>query len=453
MAAVVYSDVLAAARPNEIFSPIRAIPRPWQAFLLAGDVTMFLIASLAAPAVLQRRCFGFLDIQHIGVPTIVYAILWVAIFYRLGLYHRSLAKTVKDEFYFVTAALSMGVMLQLLVFTLVPSVATSRAVLLMTLLLSIFVVGAFRAIAHLGHDAVTRAGRCIVVVGEASTLDAVVQSLCQSGNLSVYWLAVSDIAQATRAQAPSEIAKQGWFRHALLWKADQILFTAMPSPDSMPMLLEAAAQAGITIGIAPPQMRAHAYNVTVETAGGQVLIMPRPLRACRPGARLFKRVFDIAAAAALTVVFGPIMLAIAALLALDGSGPILYKQERVGRNGQIFEILKFRTMRVDAEREGARFATKGDPRVTKLGRVLRRTSLDELPQLFNVLRGDMSLVGPRPLVPEYVPRYTPEQARRHDVLPGITGLAQVSGRNAISWERRLELDAWYVDHRSLALDL
>ena len=158
-----------------------------------------------------------------------------------------------------------------------------------------------------------------------------------------------------------------------------------------------------------------------------------------------KRAFDIL----LTLWTAPLWLPLAALVALavyaTMGPPALFVQERAGLNGRVFRLWKFRTMRggpgTDAER------------LTRAGRFLRRTSLDELPQLFHVLSGKMSLVGPRPLPARYLPRYTPEQARRHAVRPGITGWAQVNGRNALSWEEKFRLDVWYVDHRSLALDL
>ena len=133
-----------------------------------------------------------------------------------------------------------------------------------------------------------------------------------------------------------------------------------------------------------------------------------------------------------------------AILVVDGR-PVVFRQERAGKGGRVFSMLKFRTMR---EGEGTDAA-----RLTRLGRILRATSLDELPQLLHVLSGKMSLVGPRPLPARYLPRYSPEQARRHEVRPGITGWAQVNGRNALSWEEKFRLDVWYVDNRSLLLDL
>ncbi|MBI4989453.1 MAG: sugar transferase [Rhodocyclales bacterium] len=163
-----------------------------------------------------------------------------------------------------------------------------------------------------------------------------------------------------------------------------------------------------------------------------------------------KRTFDFAVALALTLLLSPAIMATAAVIAWRMGLPVLFRQQRPGLHGRPFVLLKFRTMTsgVDA---GGRPLSDG-ARLTPLGSFLRRASLDELPQLINVIRGDMSLVGPRPLLMEYLPLYTPEQARRHAVRPGITGWAQVNGRNAITWEEKFRLDVWYVDHRSLLLD-
>lgn len=161
-----------------------------------------------------------------------------------------------------------------------------------------------------------------------------------------------------------------------------------------------------------------------------------------------KRLLDVMVAAALLVLLSPVLLVVAALVRARLGRPVLFCQRRPGLHGRPFVMVKFRTMR-DA---GAGRLSDAE-RLTPFGRLLRATSLDELPELWNVLRGDMSLVGPRPLLMQYLPLYTPEQARRHEVRPGITGWAQVNGRNAISWEEKFALDVWYVDHRSLALDL
>jgi lipopolysaccharide/colanic/teichoic acid biosynthesis glycosyltransferase len=163
-----------------------------------------------------------------------------------------------------------------------------------------------------------------------------------------------------------------------------------------------------------------------------------------------KAAADRLAAAGGLVAASPVLLLAAAALRLEGAGPVLFTQERPGRGGRTFRIYKLRTMREARGPDGR--PLPDDQRLTRLGRLLRKTSLDELPQLFNVLRGELSLVGPRPLLVDYLPRYSPRQARRHEVMPGITGWAQVNGRNALSWEEKFELDVWYVEHWSLWLD-
>jgi len=164
-----------------------------------------------------------------------------------------------------------------------------------------------------------------------------------------------------------------------------------------------------------------------------------------------KRLFDLALTIPALILLAPVMLIVAVAVALRLGRPVLFRQTRAGLHGQPFVLYKFRTMR-DA-RDAADQPLPDDARLTPLGHRLRATSLDELPELVNVLRGEMSLVGPRPLLLHYLDRYTPEQARRHEVCPGLTGWAQVRGRNALTWEDRFALDVWYVDHRTLALDL
>ncbi|MDX5377649.1 MAG: sugar transferase [Halomonas sp.] len=164
-----------------------------------------------------------------------------------------------------------------------------------------------------------------------------------------------------------------------------------------------------------------------------------------------KRLFDIVVSLVALLLLAPLLLTLALLVRLRLGSPVLFRQTRPGLHGQAFEMIKFRTMRDAVDRDGK--ALPDAERLTPLGQRLRASSLDELPELWNVLKGDMSLVGPRPLLMEYLPLYTTRQARRHEVRPGVTGWAQVNGRNALSWEQKFELDVWYVDHRSLWLDL
>jgi lipopolysaccharide/colanic/teichoic acid biosynthesis glycosyltransferase len=167
--------------------------------------------------------------------------------------------------------------------------------------------------------------------------------------------------------------------------------------------------------------------------------------------RWVKRSMDITVAAVALVILAPAMALIAVAVRLDMGRPVLFRQARPGLHAVPFEVVKFRTMRDIRDRQGRPLPI--EDRITRLGGLLRRLSLDELPELWNVLKGEMSLVGPRPLLVEYLPIYTPEQARRHEVRPGVTGWAQVNGRHSLDWEERFKLDVWYVDHWSLGLDL
>jgi lipopolysaccharide/colanic/teichoic acid biosynthesis glycosyltransferase len=166
------------------------------------------------------------------------------------------------------------------------------------------------------------------------------------------------------------------------------------------------------------------------------------------------RALDIAIAGTGLLVTSPLLGLAALAIKLEDGGPVLYRQTRVGKDGADFEILKLRSMVVGAETKGAGLAVDaGDARITKVGRIVRRTSIDELPQLWNVVRGEMSVIGPRPTVRAQVDRYTAHQRRRLEVRPGLTGWAQVHGRATLPWAERIELDVWYVEHRSPAVDL
>jgi sugar transferase EpsL len=178
------------------------------------------------------------------------------------------------------------------------------------------------------------------------------------------------------------------------------------------------------------------------------LAHPRPARV---GYRIAKRALDLVVACLVLVITFPLLAITAVVVRLRIGSPVLFRQTRPGLGGRPFVIYKFRTMTDEVDARGRQLPD--EERLTRAGRVIRSMSLDELPQLWNVLRGDLSLVGPRPLLMAYLSRYTPEQARRMDVKPGITGWAQINGRNAITWERKFELDVWYVENQSFPLDL
>ena len=166
------------------------------------------------------------------------------------------------------------------------------------------------------------------------------------------------------------------------------------------------------------------------------------------------RAADIALAGLGLVLASPVLAGAALAIKVEDGGPVLFRQTRVGKDGEDFELFKLRTMVVDAERQGAGYAVdRGDSRITRVGRFLRRTSIDELPQLWNVVRGDMSVIGPRPTLRYQVDRYTERQRRRLEARPGLTGWAQIHGRATLPWDERIELDLWYIEHRSWRLDL
>ena len=166
---------------------------------------------------------------------------------------------------------------------------------------------------------------------------------------------------------------------------------------------------------------------------------------------MYKRLFDFVIASLLVILLSPVFVIVLLAVSIFLGQPVFFRQQRPGLHGRAFLLYKFSTMTNDRDATG--MLLPDDARLTRFGRLLRRLSLDELPQLYNVLKGDMSLVGPRPLLMEYLPLYTAEQSRRHDVRPGITGWAQVNGRNAIGWEEKFKLDVWYVDHQTFMLDM
>jgi lipopolysaccharide/colanic/teichoic acid biosynthesis glycosyltransferase len=169
---------------------------------------------------------------------------------------------------------------------------------------------------------------------------------------------------------------------------------------------------------------------------------------------LITRAFDLTMATLALIVSSPVLFVAMVAIRIESHGSPIYRQRRIGRHGEPFEMLKLRTMVSGAEHQGAGMAVNyGDPRITRVGHVLRRFSIDELPNLVNVVRGEMSVVGPRPTIQAQVDQYTPLQRRRLEVKPGITGWAQINGRASLPWHERIELDIWYVDHRSLRLDL
>ncbi len=449
-----------AALPHADARPgVHSFSRAWVLALILMDVGLFLAATYLSSVFIKHFWLGSVAIRHVAVPASLTALLSVVVFWQLGLYQRSFALSVRDEFYHACAALALASAPVLVVFSIFPLISTSRVVAIFGLVFAIAFVGTARAIAHRVRDAVMLARpRRIAVVGHPTRLEFAEDAMRTLPNARVFRISVPNI-DAVGALTADAVAALPWFHAAAAWSCDTMVFTEILAPSMMPQVLSAAQRTGMTIAFAPPRIRVQAYDLTMESIGRQALIVAKPLRATQPGAILGKRLFDLTIASIAAVLFAPVMALVAAAISLEDGQPVLYRQERIGRDGKTFKILKFRSMRMDAEKDGARLATSGDARVTRVGRFIRRTSLDELPQLFNVLRGDMSIVGPRPERPVFVHEFEkayPRYAERHLVPPGITGWSQVYGKRLLDFDDvpdKLRGDLFYVENWSLFMDL
>lgn len=436
----------------------------WTLLLCASDLSMFLFAAFAAVELVSGGRYRLSADSGIFLSTIAYATFWLVLFERLGLYRRSYALLIKDELYYTTAALVLGALPLFLLFTLVPSVSSSRFVLLLSLVFATITVGGSRALLYeVRKRLMERFPARIAVVGEQHRLDAVLQSLNFSGGTRVLTLAEPDVENTlgpVNLTSDADLESVAWLRQARAWGADTILLTEILPPNVLPHLLEVTARDRISLAFAPPRLCAHAYDYTLRTDGHQALIVPFRLSACRPSVRVVKRIFDLVVASLILLIAAPVMLCAALAILIDSGGPILFRQKRVGLNGRVFEIFKFRTMSNDAEkRTGAVWVQRDDPRRTRIGTFLRSKSIDELPQLFNVLRGEMSLVGPRPERPVFVEDFRkrlPRYDERHLVRPGITGWSHIHMNRIVDpseISERLSYDLFYIENWSLFMDV
>lgn len=424
----------------------------WSALLVALDLLMFAFSAYAAISLVRHAWHPVV----LSPTSLVFIGIWLVIFLLVGLYKQSFALSVKDEFYYTVAALVVGTVPLLVLFTLVPAISTSRLILVLSLLCSIITVGGTRALLHSVRNAQRgRRPRSIAVIGSPHRLDTVISSLNLPENSRLFRL---DLDRVDDDRIATDSIR--WLQECQRRGCEKMVLTEIPPPTVLPELLATAARFKVSLAFAMPRVVAHAYSLSLETDGQQALLIPSSLQACTPRARLQKRLFDVAVASLAFLVFCPVMLVVALVLALDRSGPILFRQARVGRDGKTFEILKFRTMRKDAELEtGPVWVRAGDDRVTRIGRFLRRTSLDELPQIFNVLRGEMSVVGPRPERPVFVEefqKHLPRYNERHLVRPGITGWSQINMRRNLDQSdigEKLSYDLFYIEHYRLFMDI
>jgi exopolysaccharide biosynthesis polyprenyl glycosylphosphotransferase len=442
----------------------KAFPIRWTILLMATDVVLFVVASALG------ALFGFHHwnspriLGHLLVANALYVALWVLIFDRLGLYRRTFALSMKDELYYTVAALILGTIPQLVLFTIYPEISTSRIALLYALLFSIVLVGTSRATFHyIRQSRRFKGSRRISIVGTAESVSRVLESLELGDDSQAQMIVTDDIAETVGQidlTRDADLSGIEWFDHARAWGCDSLILTEMVSPHVLCHILEAAARERIQLCFAPPRITRYAYDLSLQTDGRQVLIVPARLRACTPRAQLLKRSMDVALACFALAIFAPVILVAAIAVYLESGWPVTFKQERVGVGGRPFSIFKLRSMRLDAESDGgARWATADDPRKTRVGAIIRRFSIDELPQLLNVIRGEMSLVGPRPERPIFVDLFRstlPRYDERHLVRPGITGWSQVHMKRTLETSaigEKLEYDLQYVENWSPFLDV
>jgi len=359
-----------AVNSDESISLLRSINAPestllvrysggWVSALVVSDLAMFTLAAYVADGLIDHRWDIHGAMASFLHSSVIFVVVWMVMFYTLGLYRRSLALSFRDEFYFTVVALVVGVLPQLVVFTMLPQLSTSRAILLLAAGIAIVLVGTTRSLVHVIWKRRARARESSVGSFESTSLSDVKTSESVKPNI------------------------------------------------------------------------------------------------CMPSSVISKRLCDLVFASIALLLCLPVMLATSLLIFVESGNPVFFRQERVGRFGRIFRIIKFRTMIPNA---GSAWAKPGDARITRIGSLLRRTSIDELPQLLNVLAGDMSLVGPRPEMIDFEQSFAASvslYARRRLALPGITGWAQVNMQRNLSPDdvkKVLSYDLFYIEHWSLFLD-
>ena len=437
--------------------------RAWAMTLVIVDLSLFVLSFFVAKFVAER-VWHTPPASKVIVGDVIMVTFWILWFRALGLYQRTYAFRMRDELYYTVAALSLGVMPLLVVFTIFPQISTSRVGAMLALALSIVFVGAGRTAIHgVRRLGVFQKAHRIAVVGTAMRTREALTSLELANGAAPLVMEVDDIDSTITNGTPpynGSIEHIDWFARAVEARCDTLIFTEMLRPELLPPILNVAARYRIRVAFAPPRIKRHSFSLSLETNGNQALIVASQLNACMPSARLTKRIMDIVFGSLALVVFAPIMLLCGIAVYLESGRPILFRQERVGMDGKPFNMLKFRSMRLDAESDvGAIWVRENDDRRTRVGAFIRRFSFDELPQLFNVLRGDMSLVGPRPERPVFVSSFRTMFQRydeRHLVRPGITGWSQMQMRRILETSdvaEKLDYDLRYVEQWSILLDV
>ncbi len=442
------------ARPLEI-----DMPWQWRIALIVFDALMFLGSTGLAALIVSHRVGANLDLTRVGFTAVLAAFIFILAFERFGLYRKSQSLLIRDECYYTIVALMIAGAPFLIVFTIVPSLSSSRLVVVLSLAFATFLVPAMRFAIYYLRMRMQSTEPPVMLVGKRERIDSTAKRLDGEGVRAIRFEADID-ADLTSIKAQLDPSKIPWLQHAENIGARTIILTEIIAPDSLRPILWAANRKGITIAFATPRIIQQSYSLILHTVGSQTLLVAQPLSATRPVNIFIKRCLDISLGFFGLLVFSPIMLLCAVAIFLESGGPVLYRQVRVGKNGLLFNILKFRSMPVNIEHQsGAIWSPAGDTRTTRVGKLLRRISFDELPQIFNVLSGEMSIVGPRPERPIFVDQFRSQVARydeRHLVPPGITGCSQIhlarkDDQTKIS--DKVHLDLYYIQNWSLLMDL
>ena len=426
----------------------------WSIALFVLDAVSFVAAAILADVVVNRNLDLSYLLHFFIYSSYIFVVFWILLFYALGLYRRSLALSMRDEFYYSAAAVAVGIVPQLLLFTIVPALNSSRLVLILSAFFALVLVGISRSCVHAARAFLkSLTPQNVAFIGPSELVDAVFPDLGVKPNANVFRF------DAGVSKDPAQTLQ--WLGEALrqahTLRCDTALLPELIPAEIISPLAEIAAGYHIRLAFALPEFRLSASNVKLTRSGDQVLIEASPVVACTPRGRLVKRLTDLALAVPILFLALPFMLIAAVAIFLEDGLPIFYRQKRVGLNGKVFEICKFRSMRVDQSNRS--WAVRSDPRITRVGAVLRRFSIDELPQIFNVLRGEMSIVGPRPEMLSWAAEFSaqfPRYDERHLVPPGITGWSQIYMKRVLEptdVPDVLRHDLFYIRHWSFLLDL
>ncbi|MBC5809253.1 MAG: sugar transferase [Candidatus Eremiobacteraeota bacterium] len=443
--------------------PVPADYAAWQrVLLLVADFCVFALAAFGALAITGFRPQAFEQRPEVTMGLLFVVTTALLVYERIGLYRTPFSAIARDQIYASFAAGLLGAIPPSLVLFFVPVLAPMR----LTVAIAVVLGAIGMALARFGiqalRDTVAPApARRIAIVGKPERVDALPKDLSLTNRDSLLRLPTATFDEELDAvMADGDVTKIAWLQSAIDWSCDTLIITeALPSALT-PALLRETERRDIKLAFAPLRLRPHACDYRVERDGAATLLYTRSLAVSTAQADFARRALDLALVIPSLIVFSPLLVALAVAIALDSGAPIFYRQTRVGQRGREFEILKFRTMRVDAEQNtGPVWAQAGESRVTRVGRFLRRTSLDELPQLINILRGEMSIVGPRPERPFYVERFRqqlPRYDERHLVRPGITGWAQICMPRTLeptAVSQKLSYDLFYLENWSIFLDI